>query len=182
MLLVGGGTGLAPLKSIVRHVIENDLRRRRTLYWGVRSERDLYAQGELKELVRHAPAFRYEAVLSEPSAAWAGRRRWAPRRHFARLSGSQSARHLRERPPRHDRRRARRICTARCRSCTTVFRLVRLCSGYTRAPAPEGRDQSLTLGRSRPRARAPPAAFAQRLSPPAAGHQPMDMVEVAAQG
>jgi CDP-4-dehydro-6-deoxyglucose reductase len=76
MLLVGGGTGLAPLKSILRHVIENDLQRRMTLYWGVRSERDLYAHGELQELVRRAPAFRYEAVLSEPSAAWAGRRGW----------------------------------------------------------------------------------------------------------
>jgi CDP-4-dehydro-6-deoxyglucose reductase, E3 len=76
MLLVGGGAGLAPLKSILRHVIENDLPRRMTLYWGVRSERDLYAHGELEELVRRAPAFRYEAVLSEPSAAWAGRRGW----------------------------------------------------------------------------------------------------------
>jgi CDP-4-dehydro-6-deoxyglucose reductase len=76
MLLVGGGTGLAPLKSILRHVIENELPRRMTLYWGVRSERDLYAHGELLELVRRAPAFRYEAVLSEPSDAWSGRRGW----------------------------------------------------------------------------------------------------------
>jgi CDP-4-dehydro-6-deoxyglucose reductase len=76
MLLVGGGTGLAPLKSILRHVIENDLPRRMTLYWGVRSERDLYAHGELMELVRRAPAFHYEAVLSEPSSAWTGRRGW----------------------------------------------------------------------------------------------------------
>jgi CDP-4-dehydro-6-deoxyglucose reductase len=76
MLLVGGGTGLAPLKSILRHVIENDLPRHMTLYWGVRSERDLYAHAELEELVRRAPAFRYEAVLSEPGAAWAGRRGW----------------------------------------------------------------------------------------------------------
>jgi CDP-4-dehydro-6-deoxyglucose reductase len=76
MLLIGGGTGLAPLKSILRHVIENDLPRRMTLYWGVRSERDLYAHAELLELVRRAPALRYEAVLSEPSAAWAGRRGW----------------------------------------------------------------------------------------------------------
>jgi len=91
MLLVGGGTGIAPLKSIVRHVIENDLRRRMILYWGVRSERDLYAHGELKELERRAPAFRYEAVLSEPSAAWAGRRGWvheAVLHDFERLSAT----------------------------------------------------------------------------------------------
>jgi CDP-4-dehydro-6-deoxyglucose reductase len=76
MLLVGGGTGLAPLKSILRHVIEKDLPRRMTLFWGVRSERDLYAHAELMELARRAPAFRYEAVLSEPSPAWTGRRGW----------------------------------------------------------------------------------------------------------
>jgi CDP-4-dehydro-6-deoxyglucose reductase len=76
MLLVGGGTGLAPLKSILRHVIEKDLPRQMTLYWGVRSERDLYAHDELLDLVRRAPALRYEAVLSEPSAAWKGRRGW----------------------------------------------------------------------------------------------------------
>jgi CDP-4-dehydro-6-deoxyglucose reductase len=76
MLLVGGGTGLAPLKSILRHVIENDLPRRMSLYWGVRSERDLYAHEELEELVRRVPAFRYEAVLSEPGASWTGRRGW----------------------------------------------------------------------------------------------------------
>jgi CDP-4-dehydro-6-deoxyglucose reductase, E3 len=76
MLLIGGGTGLAPLKSILRHVIENNLPRHMTLYWGVRSERDLYAHEELEELARRAPALRYEAVLSEPSAAWAGRRGW----------------------------------------------------------------------------------------------------------
>src|SRR5260370_1162502 len=74
MLLVGGGTGLAPIKSILRHVIENDLPRRMSLYWGVRSERDLYAHEQLEELIRRAPALRYQAVLSEPCAAWAGRR------------------------------------------------------------------------------------------------------------
>lgn len=76
MLLVGGGTGLAPLKSILRHVVENRLNREMTLYWGVRSERDLYAHEALIELARRAPRFRYEAVLSDPSATWAGRSGW----------------------------------------------------------------------------------------------------------
>ncbi|MGO9512488.1 MAG: 2Fe-2S iron-sulfur cluster-binding protein [Steroidobacteraceae bacterium] len=76
MLLVGGGTGLAPLKSILRHVIENGLRREMILYWGVRSERDLYAHDTLKEMARRAANFRYAPVLSEPSPAWEGRRGW----------------------------------------------------------------------------------------------------------
>ena len=76
MLLVGGGTGLAPIKSILRHVIENGLPRELLLYWGVRSERDLYCHRELQELAHRAPNFRYRAVLSEPDPHWTGRRGW----------------------------------------------------------------------------------------------------------
>jgi CDP-4-dehydro-6-deoxyglucose reductase, E3 len=73
MLLVGGGTGLAPLLSILRHVAENGIERDMTLYWGVRSERDLYAQDLLEKL---AARLRYVPVLSEPSPAWEGARGW----------------------------------------------------------------------------------------------------------
>jgi len=82
MLLVGGGTGLAPLLSILRHVIENGIERDMTLYWGVRSERDLYAHAALEELAagRHPAAgrarLRYVPVLSEPSPEWPGARGW----------------------------------------------------------------------------------------------------------
>jgi CDP-4-dehydro-6-deoxyglucose reductase, E3 len=72
MLLVGGGTGLAPLMSILRHVTETGLAREMTLYWGVRSERDLYAHAALESLARRNPGFRYVPVLSEPSPAWQG--------------------------------------------------------------------------------------------------------------
>jgi CDP-4-dehydro-6-deoxyglucose reductase, E3 len=87
MLLVGGGTGLAPLKSIMRHVIENALEREMILYWGVRGEHDLYAHDELEALARRAPNFRYAAVLSEPDAAWAGQKGWV---HEAVLRDFQS--------------------------------------------------------------------------------------------
>ena len=56
MLLVGGGTGLAPLLSILRHVAENGIERDMTLYWGVRSERDLYAGAMLETLARDCTA------------------------------------------------------------------------------------------------------------------------------
>ncbi len=74
MLLVGGGTGLAPLQSMLRHVIENGLNRELTLYWGVRGEADLYAHDALSGLARRSANFRYEPVLSEPHDAWTGRR------------------------------------------------------------------------------------------------------------
>jgi CDP-4-dehydro-6-deoxyglucose reductase, E3 len=92
MLLIGGGTGLAPLLGMLRHVIENGLERDMILYWGVRSERDLYAEATLAGLAAQldsaraaasahaAPArvgsLRYVPVLSEPSAEWQGSRGW----------------------------------------------------------------------------------------------------------
>jgi CDP-4-dehydro-6-deoxyglucose reductase len=81
MLLVGGGTGLAPLLSIMRHVVENGIERDIRVYWGVRSERDLYARAVLEDLVSRAalrPPGRlsYVPVLSEPTPEWRGRRGW----------------------------------------------------------------------------------------------------------
>ncbi len=76
LLLIGGGTGLAPLLCIIRHVIENSLGRDMTLYWGVRAERDFYAEATLAALARRCPQFKAIPVLSEPSDAWRGRRGW----------------------------------------------------------------------------------------------------------
>jgi CDP-4-dehydro-6-deoxyglucose reductase len=73
LLLVGGGTGLAPLLSILRHVIENKIARRLTLYWGVRGTRDLYDDSAVRELLSAAPRMRYVPVLSQPELLWRGR-------------------------------------------------------------------------------------------------------------
>ncbi len=73
LLLVGGGTGLAPLLSILRHVTGASLRRELTLYWGVRGSRDLYAQAAILQLVSRVPGMRYVPVLSEPEPQWTGR-------------------------------------------------------------------------------------------------------------
>jgi len=52
LLLIGGGTGLAPLLCMLRHIIETGGKRDIQLYWGVREEQDLYAHAVLENLVR----------------------------------------------------------------------------------------------------------------------------------
>jgi CDP-4-dehydro-6-deoxyglucose reductase len=74
MLMVGGGTGFAPLKSIIRHVVEGGLGRDMILYWGARGVHDLYADAELRDLERRTPGFRYRPVLSAGDESWSGRR------------------------------------------------------------------------------------------------------------
>ena len=74
MLLVGGGTGLAPLKGIIEHIIDSGLDRKMNLFWGCRAERDLYADAWIKSVAQRAPHFHYTPVLSEGSPEWTGAR------------------------------------------------------------------------------------------------------------
>jgi CDP-4-dehydro-6-deoxyglucose reductase len=76
MIFMGGGTGFAPLKGQIEHAFEVGIRRPMVLYWGVRSEHDLYL-GELPEKWAAAhDNFRFVPVLSEPDAGWQGRTGW----------------------------------------------------------------------------------------------------------
>lgn len=67
ILAVAGGSGLAPIKSIVETALRNDPTREIRLYFGVRDERDVYLEPELRELARRHPGLTVEIVLSEPS-------------------------------------------------------------------------------------------------------------------
>lgn len=73
LLFLAGGTGFAPIKAQIEHAFASGIERPMTLYWGVRSRRDLY----LPELPQHwvdaHPAFRFVPVLSEPDDDWLGR-------------------------------------------------------------------------------------------------------------
>jgi CDP-4-dehydro-6-deoxyglucose reductase len=75
-LLIGGGTGFAPLKAIIRHVLEKSLARDLHLFWGVRTRVDLYEHERVLEWTRTYPNLRYTPVLSDVAGGdpWPGRR------------------------------------------------------------------------------------------------------------
>lgn len=64
-ILIGGGTGLAPLKSIVRHALSSDLVPSIDLYHGGRGQADLYDVDFFRALEAADSRFRYHPVLSE---------------------------------------------------------------------------------------------------------------------
>lgn len=70
-ILIGGGTGLAPLKSIVQHSLAHRLLPQMHLYHGGRRHEDLYYVEYFRELDAANPHFRYQPVLSEED--WGGR-------------------------------------------------------------------------------------------------------------
>jgi CDP-4-dehydro-6-deoxyglucose reductase len=75
LLMVAGGTGFAPIKAILRHLMHSGSARPVHFYWGVRSLADLYEAERVEEWLRDCPWLSFTAVLSEPQAAdqWQGR-------------------------------------------------------------------------------------------------------------
>ena len=65
LILIAGGTGFAPLKSILRHVIERDIQRDIHLYWGTRNAVDVYEESLVLEWTRRQPNLHFNVVLSE---------------------------------------------------------------------------------------------------------------------
>ncbi len=68
ILAVAGGTGLAPLRSIVRAALRAGMPGPIHLYVGVREERDVYGEAELRAWEDAHPNLHVHVVLSEGSA------------------------------------------------------------------------------------------------------------------
>lgn len=64
MLCVAGGTGLAPILSILRGAIAQGMQNRIHLYFGVRSPRDVYGMAWLAQLKREHPGLTVHVVVS----------------------------------------------------------------------------------------------------------------------
>jgi CDP-4-dehydro-6-deoxyglucose reductase, E3 len=78
IVMVAGGTGYAPIKSMLRHMMHRGTGSAVHFFWGVRRPRDLY-EGE--QVARWAAAhdwLRFTPVMSEPlpEDGWQGRRGW----------------------------------------------------------------------------------------------------------
>lgn len=67
IVAIAGGSGLAPISSIVETAIAKDLPQPIYLYAGFRDERDVYLEERLGELARAHPKLSVTIVLSEPS-------------------------------------------------------------------------------------------------------------------
>jgi CDP-4-dehydro-6-deoxyglucose reductase, E3 len=72
LLFVATGTGIAPVHSMLRSLASQGSTRQITLFWGLRSSKDVYYQEELAGLQQQLPAFSYVTTLSRPDNGWDG--------------------------------------------------------------------------------------------------------------
>lgn len=74
VLLVGIGTGVAPLRAIVQGAVARGLAAPLTLLCGFRVPENILWRREWRRLEAANPRFRFAPTLSRAPAAWAGRR------------------------------------------------------------------------------------------------------------
>lgn len=74
LLMLATGTGLAPIKAILESLHGDPDCPPVTLYWGARTEEDLYLDAEIRSWADRFDDFTYVPVLSRPGEGWTGRR------------------------------------------------------------------------------------------------------------
>ncbi|MGE0254707.1 MAG: 2Fe-2S iron-sulfur cluster-binding protein [Alphaproteobacteria bacterium] len=68
IIAIAGGSGLAPVLSILRSALAAGMAQPMRLFFGARAERDVYGEAALAALAAAHDNFTYEIVLSEPDA------------------------------------------------------------------------------------------------------------------
>jgi ferredoxin-NADP reductase len=74
IVFVGTGTGVTPLRAMIRDELRRGTRRRLTLLFGCRTPEDVLYRDELEALAAEHDLFDYHVTLSRPTEAWTERR------------------------------------------------------------------------------------------------------------
>jgi len=75
MVYIGGGAGMAPLRSQIFHLFHTLKTKRKVSYWyGARSMREVFYEDEFRAIEKEFPNFTFNLALSEPlpSDNWTG--------------------------------------------------------------------------------------------------------------
>ncbi|GAB89504.1 benzoate 1,2-dioxygenase electron transfer component BenC [Gordonia rhizosphera] len=69
ILLLAGGTGLAPILSMLRKLHDDNSRRKVHLIYGVSTDTDLVALDEIENFTRELPGFSWDHCVSDPNSS-----------------------------------------------------------------------------------------------------------------
>lgn len=67
IIFIAGGTGFAPVKAMIEQLLANGVKHAFELYWGARSESDLYMNEKVSQWQAHVGYFNYFSLLSSNS-------------------------------------------------------------------------------------------------------------------
>ena len=74
IVCIGGGSGMAPIWSLLNSMAERGIERKATYYYGARTRKDLFYLDRLQQLEERLPGFRFVPALSmaTPEDEWDG--------------------------------------------------------------------------------------------------------------
>ena len=75
MMYIGGGAGMAPMRSHILHLFETMKTTRRVTFWyGARSKKEIFYEEDFRKLEREFPNFIFHIALSDakPEDKWEG--------------------------------------------------------------------------------------------------------------
>ncbi len=75
IVFIGGGAGMAPMRSHIFHLFQTEKSTRKVSFWyGARSLREVFYEEEFRAIEREFPNFTFNIALSEPKAEdnWTG--------------------------------------------------------------------------------------------------------------
>lgn len=84
MIYIGGGAGMAPMRSHLFHLFHTEKTQRKVSFWyGGRSKRELFYLEDFRAIEREFPNFKFYIVLSEPLPE----DQWIPKKNIDDTSG-----------------------------------------------------------------------------------------------
>ncbi len=66
IIMIAGGSGKAPIRSIIYKLMEKDIPRKATYFFGARTKKDLYYTDYFLDIAKMYPNFKYIPALSTP--------------------------------------------------------------------------------------------------------------------
>lgn len=74
VICIAGGSGMAPIKSILMDMVDNGINRKTRYFFGAVSKKDLFMTDKMAELEKQLPDFKFIPALSgpEPEDNWDG--------------------------------------------------------------------------------------------------------------
>lgn len=80
MIFIAGGSGKAPIKSMLEYLDNNKSKRKMTYFFGARTKKDLYLTEYMQEFEKSLEDFTYVPILSAPedNDDWSGKKGYIP--------------------------------------------------------------------------------------------------------
>ena len=72
LIMIAGGSGLAPIRSLVYDVIEKGLPHKMRFFFGANTLKDLYYMDEFAQIEKDYPQFKFIPCVARPEAPWDG--------------------------------------------------------------------------------------------------------------